>query len=66
MENSPKMGLETLYHDTNRSISNTHAALAQLNNRSNYGGDWTTGGSTQQNQNLQTKKVESSISTIIR
>jgi len=60
------MGLESLYHDTNRNISNTHAALAQLNNRSNYGGEWNTSGSVQQNQNLQARKIDASISTILR
>ena len=64
MEGSSKMGLESLYHETNRSISDTHAALAQLNNYSNYGGgDY---GSTQQNKGLQARKIEGSINTINR
>ena len=58
------MGLESLYHETNRSISDTHAALAQLNNYSNYGGgDY---GSTQQNKGFQARKIEGSINTINR
>ena len=58
------MGLESLYHETNRCISDTHAALAQLNNYSNYGGgDY---GSTQQNKGLQARKIEGSINTINR
>ena len=64
MEGSSKVGLESLYHETNRSISDTHAALAQLNNYSNYGGgDY---GSTQQNKGLQARKIEGSINTINR
>ena len=61
MENSNKMGLESLYHDTNRNISGTHAALAQLNNRVSYGGE-----TSEQNQSLNARKIEGSINTIMR
>ena len=57
MNYSPKAGLEPLYHETNRSISDTHAALAQLNNYVNYGPS---------PQNVNTRKIETSINTIIR
>jgi len=56
MNYSPKAGLEPLYHETNRSISDTHAALAQLNNYVNYGPS---------PQNVNTRKIETSINTII-
>ena len=55
------MGLESLYHDTNRNISGTHAALAQLNNRVSYGGE-----TSEQNQSLNARKIEGSINTIMR
>ena len=61
---STKMGIESLYHETNRNISNTHAALAQLNNYSNHGGG--NYESMQQNKNLQIRKIEGSINTINR
>ena len=57
MNYSPKAGLEPLYYETNRSISDTHAALAQLNNYVNYGPS---------PQNVNTRKIETSINTIIR
>ena len=64
MESSSKMGIESLYHETNRNISDTHAALAQLNNFSNYGGgDY---GTIQQKKTLQIRKIEGSINTINR
>ena len=66
MDYSSKMGLEPLYHETNRNISDTHAALAQLSNYSNCRGEWNAHGSAQQNQNVQARKVESSIANINR
>ena len=66
MNSSSKLGLESLYHETNRNISETHARLAELNNHAYPRGEWNINGSGAQTQHVYARQIESSINTVIR
>ena len=66
MEGTPNTRLESLYHETNRQISQTHASLAELNNQMYFTGGWNTNEASNQNQAITIRKIEASINNVFR